>query len=351
MGLIYGNKCKINEEYIINEQVILEKANISKEDLLKDPKGTIEKLKHLKDSKENITGDISFLLYIISFVSLLVGATLTTLAIPATGLFLASSVSGFILDYLNQKGKLTILSYNKYTRDARAIHKAITKEIVKLDKIIKENKNPKVTEKAKKEKYELEKILKSYKKYKSEEEYYAAHGYRYQDVEYAKSDIKDFINAYKNKEYLYNVLNGTGLFYTGVTQQEFEKFINVYIKKYGNKIYEDDLWEYVEDYHGSEAEDTIKYLQENKPIIIGDNNSGDYLLYIPNKKVFLGWYHENGAGNGMQININDTYTYSQIIDDAKKLVIKSYKEYIQADAELGYYRLSEPPKGVERKEF
>lgn len=347
----YGNRF-LDKDYIINEQVILEKFNITKEEILKDPKGAINKLKHLTDPKENKTSDVSFILYIIGFVSLLVAAAVSSVMIPAAGLFVASTISGCIMDYLDQKGKHIIMAYSKYTRDAKIIYNTIEKEISKLDKIIKENKNPKVTEIAKKEKHELENIIKSYKTYKSEEQYYKDYGYSVKMIEYAKDDIKDYINSYRNKSYLYNNgVHALGLYYTGITQQEFEKFITKYIKDNGDKVYENELWEYVEERHGDNGKEIVKYLQENKPIVINDNNGGDYLLYIPNKKVFLYWGHENDAGNGMQININDTKTYSEIINEAKVLIDKSYKEYFQADAELGYYRLSEPPKGIERKQF
>ena len=342
MGLIYGNKFELDQDLVVNEQVILEKYNITKEEILKDPKTTLRKLKHLYDEKVNKSGEVQLILFGIFIVSGFIAAA--TNIIPLVGVSIASLIGEWIVDKFEQKGKI-ITGYSKYQKEAVAIKNAIHKEINKLDHMIKTSDDKKLIEVSKKEKAELEKILSTLKTYKNDEDYYRAYGYSSEEIKYEKESINSAIYLYNKGIYDFDDCfgdNGIGLYYTGVTQQQFEKFIKDLIKENGEKIYSD-----VGDYIDPKiAKKEYDYLNNHKSIEVANNGGGDCLLYIPDEKVFLFFDHENG----IQINIKQKFSYTELMSNSKERIEKDIA-LIQADAELGYYRLSEPPKGVERKPF
>ncbi len=330
--MIYGNT------FLDNDTIIYEaKFGMSKEEILKDPNKAVNTIKDMTNKKtENKSDMISFYLYALGIIGILAGSVV----IPAAVVGILSAIGGAIIDTLNKKGA-SIMVYSKYEKNAKATKKTIVDTIGKIDKEISKTTDKQKLETLKKEKSELEGILNKVKEYKSEQEYYETNGFKKQYLDTAKEFIKDWINNYKNgklpDETIYPPLP-IGYYYCGVTKQEFEKLYKKYFKP-------SDILDNIDQ---EEIDDSkvLTYLQKtNKEFYeITYDGFGNATLYVPADKKFHIFIHDESG----DVITNSFNSYEEIMNECKKELLKQ-KEYIQADVELGYYQLSEPPKGIEVK--
>lgn len=328
--MIYGNTF-LNEEYIMEA-----KFGMSKEEILKDPNKAVNMIKDMSNKKtENKSDMIAASLYALGIIGILAGSV----AIPAAVAGAISAAGGAIVDILNQKGK-SIMAYSKYEKNARATRKAINDTISKIDKEISKTTDKQKLEILKKEKTELENILNKVKEYKSEQEYYKLHGFDKQQLDLAKNDIIDWIELYKKgklPDVSYNCLP-SGYYYCGVTKQEFEKLYKKCFKP-------SDILNIIDQEEIDDSKVLTDLQKEDKEFYeITYDGSGNAMLYVPVDKKFHIFIHDESGDV-----ITDSYnSYEELMNECKKDFL-DHKEYIQADAELEYYRLSQPPKGIEVK--
>ena len=211
--------------------------------------------------------------------------------------------------------------------------------------------------KSEREKYKKDQAKNKEKEEKEKKEI-AEKGYTTEQYNFYRNSIfKPAIEAYKSNtliEYLEEdgSLDGCELYYLGITKSQYESMVNKFIKNNPDSIDSWDLIDYMEQH--DDSEEAIKLFKNNNYIVAGYDCGGNYLLYFFKEKFFLEWDHECPFKDG-HVDLRQKMTYQELMDFAKmEFTIKNnndisnqyVKAAIAADADLGYYRLSTPPKGV-----
>lgn len=268
------------------------------------------------------------------------------LVVPALGGLLTMCI-GAIIDVMQQKGKV-ISKYSKRKIEADKIYKNTVKLIDDLDKKISKEKDKSKKDLLINQKKELEKLKRFadelVENTKNEKEYYEKYGFSEKTLKYAIDEIENNVASFKNNKlpfehYSYIVWQ---LYYFDLDYNKFKKLLN----SNRNNTPQDYPLEFAEE-HG--YDELVNWLKDKHLFEIVNDGSGNAVLFCQETEKFYYWDHECNENDG-QMSINEGRSFEQMKNMYKKFIEK-HKEYVQADAELGYYRFSEPPKGEKRKEF
>jgi hypothetical protein len=334
------------EAYALNEQALIqvqEVAILNRNDIVKNPNKYINLLKSRTNTKKV---DKEWLYALLNVAGIILTAVISMVSPESAlmaGLLTSFGIIGEVLNHIGapkdaKHGNGFYEEYTEEKRDADKIYKFIVEQIAKIDEdLMAETDQSKIDylNKARSKLVDIKNKSDSYiNRNMSREEYYETIGLSASNIDNWKNIFRNFV---KNKDTLDSEFNTDGLMYAylDVPKSKFvaslKRFMNTDAHNAIDAILDDD------------EEKISKF--ENKRIISIIDSEEDGLYYcLDNKKFYI--YSE-----GIEFpDYDDGTSYDELKSDALNY-LKKKQEAIIADAELGYYRLSEPPKGVTPKKI
>ena len=161
--------------------------------------------------------------------------------------------------------------------------------------------------------------------------------------EYYKSIFKNAVESYRNGTLIdtmvkakYSYTAGAELAYLDLPQTKFDSMVKKYIKYHPNKVHSDD--EYIYDW--TDHDETVTNMFRNNDNIVIATEEMYFLYYFIDGKYFY-------LFDTVHYHRSEKYNYSQFINYEKSYMLDD-PDAVQADADLGYYLLSEPPAGEKK---
>ena len=153
------------------------------------------------------------------------------------------------------------------------------------------------------------------------------------DLDSAIHELKAYIsNNGFNRGCITTDIYGKGLAYCDTSQQDVDKFVK---SLDDTKKFLSYMEEFMDD---DDVKKVYNYFKNKTLVIICDAGWGDYLLYCKNDKYFYLWFHEDTP----QADLSDKMNLFKLKSDGMRM-LKNDKFYVQADKEIGEYRLSPRP--------
>lgn len=136
-------------------------------------------------------------------------------------------------------------------------------------------------------------------------------------------------------------MSGMGLAYYDTSQKDIDDYAKSASDASGDTIsYVEDCID-DDDYSESvrnKCQVVVKYFKNKKVCAVSTNGGGDTMIYCKEDRSFYEFYHDEVP----QINLSDKMSLSTLKSKGLQ-ALKNDKYYVQADAEIGEYRLSQKP--------
>lgn len=309
-------------ENIVLESVLLE-AGLSKDDIT-DKTKVMNAIKEV----EKKGGPIEALRVALACISLLVVAFLTVKFWYVLPIFITVCIT--IVTLLDK------VETSKKNKEIDKVLKELNKTLQKLEKQREKETDPKKQKELDKAIAEVKKQIAAIEKKKVN-----------QNIEHDLKNELQMIKQVVGK----SIIDADDIYllslwfhYYNISQQELDSLMNKYAEDDNNLI---DYFEAEEDSDIKEGINSYNYLKDNKLLgtkwVYFEMIDDTYLIYSCTKKKF--YYGGIAPGKGIES--------SKIMNmiDIKKYIEKDndYDKLIKADAYLGYYKLSNPTKGVTPK--
>lgn len=136
-------------------------------------------------------------------------------------------------------------------------------------------------------------------------------------------------------------MSGMGLAYYDTSQKDIDDYARSAPDASGDTV--DYVEDCIDDDYYSESvrnkcQAVVKYFKNKKVCTISTNGGGDTMLYCKEDRSFYEFYHDEVP----QIVLSDKMSLGTLKSRGLK-ALKDNKYYVQADAEIGEYRLSQKP--------
>lgn len=329
-----------------SDQELLQEMHFSKKDL-QDPK-TIQKIEKILNTKvyDNIYVFIVSLLFIFPIIiSIIINPTLVVVGLIGGLSLTILTISKTFDAIVNMPQKVFDKNYEKFK-------KQVTRLKEKTQEKLNKETNQKNIAKYKEIITNCDKVLKAIQErekkiIKEEDE---------KDYKYIKKIYNEFIKFLENPPRFYSdshIISDVVYLAQNLKISE-QQIANKFKKKFNSEYtLKQGLFEYL----GGNKNESFEDLIRRESVKLGNVNLnvevntfemlGDDAIFIGKDCKVYSIYSDDYI-----LNKDSFYNFFKEYDTINLLKIKKFKEYIvEVDKELGYYRLSEPPKNVKRKEF
>lgn len=339
MGL-YTNR----EAAVLNEQALIQEITIlDRNDIVKNPDKYVNMLKNRSNTEKVDKEWLYALLNVAGVILTAVISTVSPGAAVLAALFTSFGIIGEVSNHIgadagSKHGNGFYEEYTSNKKSADKIYQFIVEQIAKIDEDLKTETDKSKINNLNKIKSKLVEIKNKSDSYieqnMSRDEYYKSKGISTSGIDDWKNVLKNFV---KNKDSLDSEFNSDGMMYAylNIPRSKFEASLKRFTNTNGYKEISEIL---------TFDDEKLEKFEGKKILVITSSGESGLYYCLNNKKFYI--YSE-----GIEFPDYDSGTSYDELKTKNINYFKKNKEAIVADAELGYYRLSEPPKGVTPKKI